>query len=292
MTAAALPRRAVEAELGEPVAHAHAVGGGSINDAWRIELGSGRPLFLKSRPGVSPAEFAAEAAGLSWLEQGGARVPAVLAAGKEEPFLALEWVEPGSLSASGGEDLGRALAELHRAGAPRYGSLPPVAPDTTLRLGSVHLELAEGESWPAVYAEHLVLPLARRARERGALDAAGARAVESACDRLDELAGPTEPPARLHGDLWSGNVLADTDGKGWLIDPAAYGGHREVDLAMLRLFGAPSDRILAAYDEAFPLAAGHSERVGLWQLLPLLVHAILFGGAYGASAARAAAAFS
>jgi fructosamine-3-kinase len=102
------------------------------------------------------------------------------------------------------------------------------------------------------------------------------------------LAGPPEPPARLHGDLWSGNVLAGADGRPWLVDPAAHGGHREVDLAMLRLFGAPDGRTLDAYQEAHPLAAGHEERVALWQLLPLLVHAILFGGGYGASAERAA----
>jgi fructosamine-3-kinase len=106
--------------------------------------------------------------------------------------------------------------------------------------------------------------------------------------RITGLAGPDEPPARLHGDLWAGNLLWAADHRVWLIDPAAYGGHREVDLAMLRLFGAPDPRALAAYAEAHPLAAGHEERVALYQLLPLLVHAVLFGGGYGASAERAA----
>ena len=123
---------------------------------------------------------------------------------------------------------------------------------------------------------------------RGTLSAAGARAVERVCERIADLAGPPEPPARLHGDLWGGNVLAGADGRARLIDPAAYGGHREVDLAMLRLFGAPSERVFAAYDEAAPLADGHDERVALWQLFPLLVHAALFGGSYGASVQRAA----
>jgi fructosamine-3-kinase len=106
------------------------------------------------------------------------------------------------------------------------------------------------------------------------------------CGRLDELCGAAEPPSRLHGDLWSGNVMADATGRPWLIDPSAYGGHREVDLAMLRLFGAPSERVFAAYEEVAPLADGWRERVGLYQLLPLLVHALLFGGSYGASVAR------
>ena len=104
------------------------------------------------------------------------------------------------------------------------------------------------------------------------------------CERIAELCGPAEPPARLHGDLWSGNVLADARGRPWLIDPTAYGGHREVDLAMLRLFGAPSPRIFDAYEEVSPLADGWRARVPLYQLLPLLVHAALFGGSYGAAA--------
>ena len=105
---------------------------------------------------------------------------------------------------------------------------------------------------------------------------------------MAELAGPPESASRLHGDLWGGNVHAASDGSGCLIDPAAYGGHREVDLAMLRLFSAPGERFFAAYDESFPLAAGHDDRVELWQLLPLLVHAVLFGSSYGAAAGSAA----
>ena len=82
--------------------------------------------------------------------------------------------------------------------------------------------------------------------------------------------------------------MAGADGRPWLIDPSAYGGHREVDLAMLRLFGAPGERVFAAYDEVSPPAAGAQERVELYQLLPLLVHALLFGGSYRASAEQTA----
>jgi fructosamine-3-kinase len=105
---------------------------------------------------------------------------------------------------------------------------------------------------------------------------------------LPELVGPEEPPARLHGDLWGGNALVGPEGEPCLIDPAVYGGHREVDLAMLRLFGDPGRQFFAAYEERFPLAPGHEGRVPLYQLFPLLVHAALFGGGYGASAERAA----
>jgi fructosamine-3-kinase len=105
---------------------------------------------------------------------------------------------------------------------------------------------------------------------------------------MPELAGAPEPSARLHGDLWSGNVMADAGGRPWLIDPSCYGGHREVDLAMLRLFGGPSEQVFAAYAERAPLADGWRERVELYQLLPLLVHALLFGGSYVGAAERVA----
>lgn len=286
-----LPRAVADAisELvGDAPAAARAVAGGSINEAWRVETASG-PLFVKARVGAGAAEFEAEAAGLRWLAAAGARVPAVVAVGADPPLLALEWVEPGALTAAGAEELGRDLARLHRAGAPAHGALPPDAPDRVLRLGSVHVEVETASAWPEVYAGQLVLPLLARARGAGALDAAQERAIAAACDRVAELAGPSEPPARLHGDLWGGNVLAGADGGAWLIDPAAYGGHREMDLAMLRLFGAPGgERLFAAYHEAHPLADGHRQRVALWQLVPLLVHAILFGGSYGRSAADAA----
>ena len=130
------------------------------------------------------------------------------------------------------------------------------------------------------------------ARERGALSRAGAEMVERVCERLADLCGPPEPPARLHGDLWGGNVMADAQGQPWLIDPSSYGGHREIDLAMLRLFGAPSESLFSAYEEAAPLADGWEERVGLYQLLPLLVHALLFGGSYRASAEHTAMRYS
>ncbi len=230
-----------------------------------------------------------EAAGLRWLaEADGIRVPEVLGLGGDPGWLALERIETGSLSTEGAEDLGRAIAGMHALGAPSHGSMPPEAPDRILRLGLAELELAPAESWPALYAEQMLSPLAARAEATGNLSDAGREAVEGVCERIDRLAGPVEPPSRLHGDLWSGNVLGGADGRAWLIDPAAYGGHREVDLSMLRLFGSPSERIFAAYEEAAPLADGHAERVALWQLLPLLVHALLFGGSYGASADDAA----
>jgi fructosamine-3-kinase len=245
--------------------------------------------FRKSRPDARREDFEMEAAGLRWLaEADGVRVPEVLGVGGDPGWLELERIDQGQLSRDGAEDLGRALAGMHRLGAERHGTFPPGAPDRILRLGLAELELAEADSWPRLYAEQLLEPLAVRAHRAGNLSAEDLAAVGGVCDRIEDLAGEEEPPSRLHGDLWSGNVLAGADGRAWLIDPAAYGGHREVDLAMLRLFGSPSDRIFAAYQEEAPLADGHGERIDLWQLLPLLVHALIFGGSYGSSAGRAA----
>ena len=275
----------IGAAAGSQVTSSRRVGGGSINEAYAVELADGRRAFVKTRAGAPADEYASEAASLAWLaEPGAVRVPGVIAHG--ERFLALGWIETGSLDAAGEEDLGRSLALLHAAGAPAFGAERP------LRIGELSFDASPAGDWPAFYADRLVRPLVGPARDRGALSASGAEAVERVCDRMRELAGPDEPPARLHGDLWSGNVLAGHDGRAWLIDPVAYGGHREVDLAMLRLFGSPGKTFLAAYEERHPLAPGHEERVELYQLFPLMVHTVLFGGSYGRSAEAVARRFA
>jgi fructosamine-3-kinase len=268
-------REDVESAVGLRVAAAHRVGGGCINEGWRVEFEDGKRAFVKTRPTVSPDEYESEAAALRWLaEPQAVNVPRVL--GVSSRVLAVEWIDEGRLTDEGAESLGRGLAMLHAAGAASFGGEKP------LRIGSLEIPNDPSDDWPSFYAEKRLLALI------GAVDAKTQKAIELVAERIGELAGPTEKPARLHGDLWGGNVLSDTRGEPWLIDPVAYGGHREVDLAMLRLFGAPSPRILDAYAEDAPLAEGHEERVGLWQLFPLLVHAALFGGHYGAQVERTA----
>jgi fructosamine-3-kinase len=279
----------LEAAIGDAagarVTGSRPVSGGSINDALQVELEDGRRAFVKTRRDPRPGEYAAEAASLAWLaEPGAVRLPAVIAV--DETFLAIEWIDTGALDETGAEALGRGLAGLHGAGAPAFGAFHDGPPE--LHVGPLGFDATPVQEWPDFYAERLVRPLIARARDRGALSRGGADAVGRACDSMDELTGPPEPPARLHGDLWGGNVLGGADGGAWLVDPIAYGGHREVDLAMLALFGAPSPRVLAAYGEAAPLAEGHEDRLALYQLLPLMIHAVLFGGGYGASAENAA----
>ena len=265
--------------LKTPVADVSPLDGGSICRAVRVRLAGGRLAFAKSARGVAPPGFfAAEVNGLRWLADadGGPPVPAVL--GVDDNVLVIEWVESGPASTEAAEGFGAALAVLHATGADTFGAPWPGY------IGSAPMDNATEPSWPEFYAARRVLPYVRLLRDEGTL--ADAAVFDRLVDRLPGLAGPAEPPARLHGDLWSGNVLWGADGRVWLVDPAAHGGHRETDLAMLQLFGAPKlDRILAAYCDAAaaggrPLAAGWPDRVELHQLFPLLVHAVLFGGGY------------
>jgi fructosamine-3-kinase len=248
-----------------------------------MALADGREVFVKHRRDAPAGMYAAEAAGLAWLAEAGAvRTPAVVAVGDEAPprFLALEWIARGRPAPGHDEALGRGLAVLHRAGAEGFG----LGRDNFI--GSLPQPNAPARDWPAFYAERRLEPMARAAVEAGALAPAFRAGLERLRARLPDLCGPPEPPARLHGDLWGGNAMTGPDGAPVLIDPAVYGGHREIDLAMMRLFGGFGGAVFAAYAEAHPLADGHQDRVELLQLYPVLVHVVLFGGSYARSAER------
>jgi fructosamine-3-kinase len=267
--------RALSSALDAPVARLLTVPGGDINDAFRVELSHGETLFAKTRVGAPSDMYTREAEGLAWLREACAlRIPAVRAV--ESTFLLLEWIEPAARARDFDERLGAGLAQLHRSGAPGFGF------DADNYIGSLPQANQPETTWSAFYLERRLLPLFRRAQSQGRLTGGVGRRFDDLCSKLPSLVGPAEPPSRLHGDLWSGNVHCDERGAPVLIDPAVYGGHREMDLAMLRLFGATSERFFHAYHDVFPLAPGHLERVALYQLYPLLVHVCLFGGAYAA----------
>lgn len=279
--------RRAEELLGTPVVATAPVAGGDIATATRLRLSNGQTALMKTLPHAPEGFFEAEAAGLRWLAEveDGVPLPQVLAAADD--CVVLEWVEQSSKTpVEAAVTFGQQLATTHRAGADGWGL------DHDGFIGRLPLPNKGAGSWPEFYAIRRVLPYLKLARDRGAIDGTDAAAVEAVVGRLTSLI-PAEEPARLHGDLWNGNCLWGQDLAIHVIDPAAHGGHREVDLAMLHLFGLTHlPRVMAAYAEAYPLADGWEDRLGVHQLFPLLVHACMFGGGYGARAGAVAARYA
>ena len=257
--------------------------GGDTCRAQRLTLDDGTDLFTKTLAGAPAGFFEAEAQSLRWLAAADAvPLPEVIAVSPRR--LVLTWIEPGVANAEAMARLGRAVGRActpaaHPCSAPRGRVLSERSRSTTHRRPRGRRSTPSSASGPTCAC----------AVDNGRIARDDARAVDQVLDRIEALAGPPEPPARLHGDLWGGNLLPARDGQVYLVDPAAHGGHRETDLAMLALFGAPHlDALLEAYDELTPLSSGWPDRVGLHQLHPLLVHAASFGGGYGARAGEAA----
>lgn len=274
--------------LGAAVKDVRRLAGGDINDAFELELVSGTRVFLKTNANAPPSMFPTEARGLDWLRAPAAlRVPEVLAVSSgaegEPGFLVLELVSPGRPRPDFDERLGRGLAALHRFGAARLGL------DHDNFIGSLPQRNRAHERWADFFWNERLEPQLVRAVASGHASSRLRADFERLAGRLVSLVGPDQPPARLHGDLWGGNLLIDGEGMPCLIDPAAYAGHREMDLAMMRLFGGFGESVFRAYQEEWPLAPGHAERIELYQLYPLMVHVNLFGGGYVASVERSLA---
>jgi fructosamine-3-kinase len=283
-------RAAIAESVGAAVVVARPVRGGDVARSYAVDLADGRTVFAKSHPAAPPHFFTTEAAGLRWLrdgvEPGGPiGVPAVLAASDAAPnHLVLEWIDVGASrrrAGAGEARFGAGLARLHATGAACFGR------EDRRTTGSRGLPNEPTATWAAFYASQRLEPLARLARDARALPADAIDGLGRVAARLAELGGADEPPARLHGDLWAGNRLVGDDGRHWLIDPAAHGGHREFDLAMMRLFGGFGADGFDAYQDVTPLASGWEERVPLHQIAPLVVHAIKFGGGYVAASVDA-----
>ncbi|MDQ1083487.1 MULTISPECIES: fructosamine kinase family protein [Microbacterium] len=242
---------------------------------------------VKTRSDAPAGFFAAEAAGLSWLaEARGARIARVVEV--VEGRITLERVGEARPTADAARAFGAALATTHAAGADAFGS-PPPGWRGDIFIGRRSQPARPTPTWGAFYAAQRVEPFLAVAVAAGNLSASGAALVRRACALIaDGAFDDDESPARLHGDLWAGNVLWSNEGV-VLIDPAAHGGHRETDLAMLALFGCPFlEEIVASYDAAHPLREGWRARVPLHQLHPLAVHAAGHGPSYGRALVSAA----
>ena len=252
------------------------MGGGSINDAWRLETDAGR-FFLKTNSADSfPSMFEAEADGLQRLREAGPlRVPEVIAHGEDhdDSFLLLEWVESGTRKPGFWAGFGRGLAQLHRHTQKHFGL------ERDNYIGSLVQRNTAASDWPSFFIHQRLEPQLKMARDRKRVEAGMAFRFERLFHQLDKLF-PAEPPALLHGDLWTGNFLCDSNSRPVLIDPAVYYGHREMDMAMTRLFGGFDVDLYAAYHAEWPLEQRWEERVDLCNLYPLLVHVNLFGGGY------------
>ncbi len=279
--------RAVAQAMGVKVLASRTLAGGDINDAFEVDLADGRTVFVKTNASAPRSMFQAEARGLGWLAEAQAlRIPQVLAVGGgtgAPAFLVLEHIRSTGRRRDFDETLGRGLAALHRFGAPVFGL------DHDNFIGRLPQRNVPRPTWAEFYRHNRLQPQLQQAVERGLASPAMRRGLERVMETLEVLVGPTETPARLHGDLWGGNLMADDWGAPCLIDPAVYGGHREMDLAMMRLFGGFGPRVFSAYDEVFPLSHGHEERLPLYQLYPLMVHVNLFGRSYVPSVEEALA---
>ena len=285
---------ALEQALGDGIAGARPVYGGDVAVSYRVELADGRRA-VRQDPSPTPARLLHHRGGRPAVarpaaRRGGARgaSPWTTARTAHPPSSSSSWIETGDRRGASTEaELGRALAELHarrravvRPRGPAHHRQPGAAQRSLRRPGpssTPSVGCCRSPVWPAT---------------RPALDPASIAALERLAGRLAAVGGPPEPPARLHGDLWAGNRLVGVDGRSWLIDPAAHGGHREFDLAMMRLFGGFGAACFTAYEETLPLAEGWEDRVALHQVAPLVVHAIKFGGGYRASATAAIARYA
>jgi len=276
----------IEAALSCRVVKSTSVAGGDINEAYRIELSDGRRAFVKANLTAPKGMFPAEATGLKWLRDAAQiRVPEVYAVCRNDAtgqaaFLVLEWIEPGPAIHGFDEMLGRNLAALHQISAPSFGL------EANNFIGSLPQDNQPESDWCEFFWKRRLEPQMKRAVLAQKLDAADERACQKLRAKLPELFDTQELPARLHGDLWGGNLLTDLSGMPCLIDPAVYGGHREMDLGMMRLFGGIPSRVFDAYAECYPLAPGFENRIPVTQLYPLLVHVNLFGGGYAESVRR------
>jgi fructosamine-3-kinase len=276
--------RAIERATGAPVRILRwtPLGGGSINDTTRIDTTAG--VFVVKSHRRAPANmFRAEADGLTALRASGTTlaIPGVVAVGEVEPdgysFIVLEHLASGRRRADFDESLGRGLAELHRSTTGQFGF------HADNYCGATPQRNPWTSRWVNFYGESRLLHQLRLATDAALVSSADRQRVESLIARLGEWIGePSNGPSLIHGDLWSGNLHVDPEGRPALIDPAAYYAHREAELGMMTLFGGFSARAFDAYDEAFPLEPDWRNRNSLYQLYHLMNHLNLFGGGYHA----------
>ncbi len=265
----------LESRLNQQIRNISAMHGGDINEVYLIETTENSYVLKRNSRESFPGLFVKEARGLNILDGSGLRTPKVIDVFEDatEQYLLLERIHEERAGSSMWKRLGKQLALTHSKTAAQFGL------DHDNYIGSLVQRNEQLDTWAEFFAEKRILPLAREAREKGLLDKPLLLELEKLLGKWPELI-PVEPPALLHGDLWSGNLLSGRGQEPVLIDPAVYYGHREMDLAMTALFGGFDPLYLETYHENFPLETGWENRIGLHNLYPNLVHLLLFGRAY------------
>jgi protein-ribulosamine 3-kinase len=252
------------------------VSGGSINQTAKIETNIGKFFIKWNELEKYPKMFEKEAQGLEILAKSEKiRIPKIIL--QEEmntwSFLVLEWIETAEKNNGFWEDFGRKMSELHKISFEKYGF------ENDNYIGSLHQRNHWDSDWEEFFWVQRIEPMLTMARNKGYADRGDTQSFDSLFYKLDKLF-PKEKPSLLHGDFWKGNFLVDNKGNPCLIDPAVYFGHREMDLSMSQLFGGFPTEFYKSYHQNFPLEPDWEERTDLWNLYPLLVHAILFGESY------------
>lgn len=266
----------IEKWLGTTLIEVRPLSGGDINQVFRLRLANSADFVLKlNSKNNFPEMFQKEAAGLKLLKSASCNVPGVHMTFEEgaHQFLILEFIEEGGAAGTSWERFGRQLANLHLSTNEVFGL------DHDNYIGSLSQINKAAENWTDFFISNRLEPLIRMARERNLLRESHLEAFESLFSRLPHLI-PEESPSLLHGDLWSGNLMFDKMGEPVFIDPAVYYGHREVDIAMTRMFGGFNASFFNSYNEIIPLETGWEERLDLHNLYPTLVHLVLFGSSY------------
>ena len=254
------------------------ISGGSINEAYKVETEKGL-LFLKLNDANQfPNMFEAESKGLNLLTHSSFRIPEPILVGRNggKQFIIMEWIEQGVPDTNFWSLFGESLAKLHSNTTDKFGL------NHDNYIGSLPQVNDFMGSWADFYREQRLLPQIKLAEQQGRLTNSIRLGFDNLFKRLDELM-PIEKPALIHGDLWSGNMMVSKGGVPCIFDPAVYYGHREMDLAMMALFGGFGDAWIDSYNDVYPLELGWRSRIQIAQLYPLMVHVNLFGGGYARS---------
>ncbi len=260
------------------ISSAGSIGGGSINQAAKIETEAGQTYFLKWNASAPADMFWKEKQGLELLASAetGLRIPSVRAlndSGRND-FLLIDFIQKRSGSSSSNQKFGRQLASLHQVKAENYGL------DYDNYIGRLPQSNARYDNWIDFFINERLQPQLKQALDKGKISQSVSNNFQQLYKKLPELL-PEEPPSLLHGDLWSGNYFYDEAGAAAIFDPAVYYGNREIEIAFTHLFGGFSSAFYAAYQEAFPLKPNFNKRKDIYNLYPLLVHTNMFGGHYG-----------